>query len=237
MANLSMGRKQLESLTHEQRDHLLLQLLAEKTDKLNDTSSSSSTPLSEASKTLMKHVGHALLNDVENGRIQAALQRSTQVLKSYFGAMISDEVDDVSPAIYEDVERRLMLEIVQVLDCDHGHFRGQTFDHNVHDLLDEGVTWIGIDEENENILELMAQIKAILPKLVRNSISWEIDTIRINDGLSTIISDFVSDRILPVMADKTSRAEVDLGLATTLVPSFDMVLSRFSSGLSGLVAV
>ena len=162
MANLSTGREQLESLTHEQRDHLLLQLLAEKTDKLNDTSSSPSTPLSEAGKALMNHVEHTLLNDVENGCIQAALQQSTHALKSYFGSMISNEVDDASLTIYDDVERKLLHEVVNVFDCGHGHFRGQSLDHNAHDLLDEGVTWIGIDEEHEGILELTAQILSLI---------------------------------------------------------------------------
>ena len=208
----------LETLSSDQRDQMLLQLLAEKADLSSNTSP---TPVSDAGKAILQRVTEQLLSDVGDGRIDEAISQTTHSIDAVFEEVLWNLLAEKFFELGDYVEKEFTLGIVDslaetVLELEEGA-EGDT----EAELLGDVTLTLCSYKENAAFIEMVANIRCMLPQLLENSVSFKIDTNEMRDVVKMLIHDFVMGQVIPDVARNICDTEVCLEPTPTSVLGID----------------
>jgi len=205
MAILHQNKITLEDLSSDQRDKMLLQLLAEKADLSSNTVPS---PVSVAGKAILQHVTEGLLIDFDDGRIDEAIWQMTHATDAGFEEILWNVVADHSFEFSEDIEVEFTRDILGGLAAIVSELEVAAGNEVEAQLLEDVSLTLCSYKDKAAFTEMVANIGFILPELIEHAISFQINTNEMRNVVTKLIHDFLMGGVIPDVARTICDTEV-----------------------------
>jgi hypothetical protein len=197
MTNPEIKLYAFDNLTHDQRDVLLAQLLADQLKAIDDT-----RPRTDAGRKALKAATELLRDEVQYGDIGDAITTTASSYEAHFEGAFYEALSSIYPMV-KDIEP-----LFQTMLHDKGFDFMEELSYN-YDLsfltLSGSLIPTNLDENQIEIFQ--EALRKELLEIICSSVELRIDADAIQFGIEKHILDFLEEKVTPMILQAIQKAE------------------------------